>query len=87
MRTSPFGKVEGHTDSTGSDQTNQELSTKRAIAVRDYSIGQRVAASGIDAEGLASSHPIADDSTNDGRALNRRVEIVITGGPLTASRE
>jgi outer membrane protein OmpA-like peptidoglycan-associated protein len=79
-------KVEGHTDSTGSDQTNQELSTKRAIAVRDYLIGQRVPASSIDAEGLASSHPIADNSTNDGRARNRRVEIVITGGPLTASR-
>jgi outer membrane protein OmpA-like peptidoglycan-associated protein len=78
-------KVEGHTDSTGSDQTNQELSTKRAIAVRDYLIGQRVAASSIDAEGLASSHPIADNSTGDGRTQNRRVEIVITGGPLTAS--
>ena len=79
-------KVEGHTDSTGSDQTNQELSTKRAIAVRDYLIGQHVAASSIDAEGLSSSHPIADNSTNDGRARNRRVEIVITGGPLTASQ-
>ncbi len=79
-------EVEGHTDSTGSDQTNQELSTKRAIAVRDYLIGQRVAASSIDAEGLASSHPIADNSTADGRARNRRVEIVITGGPLTASQ-
>ncbi len=80
-------KIEGHTDSTGSDQTNQELSTKRAIAVRDYLIGQRVPASSIDAEGLASSHPIADNSTNDGRARNRRVEIVITGGPMTASRQ
>jgi outer membrane protein OmpA-like peptidoglycan-associated protein len=78
-------KVEGHTDSTGSDQTNQELSTKRAIAVRDYLIGQRVPASSIDAEGLSSSQPIADNSTNDGRARNRRVEIVITGGPLTAA--
>jgi outer membrane protein OmpA-like peptidoglycan-associated protein len=78
-------KVEGHTDSTGSDETNQELSTKRAIAVRDYLIGQKVAASSIDAEGLGSSHPVADNSTNDGRARNRRVEIVITRGPLTAS--
>ena len=80
-------KVEGHTDSTGSDATNQELSTKRAIAVRDYLIGQHVAASTIDAEGLGSSNPIADNSTNDGRARNRRVEIVITGGPLTASTQ
>ena len=80
-------KIEGHTDSTGSDQTNQELSTKRAIAVRDYLIGQKVPASSIDAEGLASSHPIADNSTAEGRARNRRVEIVITGGPLTASSQ
>jgi outer membrane protein OmpA-like peptidoglycan-associated protein len=79
-------KVEGHTDSTGSDAVNQELSTKRAIAVRDYLIGQRVPASNIDAEGLASSHPIADNSTTEGRSQNRRVEIVITGGPLTASQ-
>jgi outer membrane protein OmpA-like peptidoglycan-associated protein len=78
-------KVEGHTDSTGSDETNQELSTKRAIAVRDYLIGQRVAASSIDAEGLGSTHPIADNSTNDGRTRNRRVEIVITGGQLSAT--
>jgi outer membrane protein OmpA-like peptidoglycan-associated protein len=79
-------KVEGHTDSTGADQANQELSTKRAIAVRDYLIGQRVAASNIDAEGLGSTHPIADNETADGRARNRRVEIVITGGPLTAAK-
>jgi outer membrane protein OmpA-like peptidoglycan-associated protein len=79
-------KIEGHTDSTGSDQINQELSTKRAIAVRDYLIGQKVPASSIDAEGLASSHPIADNSTAEGRARNRRVEIVITGGPMTESQ-
>jgi outer membrane protein OmpA-like peptidoglycan-associated protein len=80
-------KVEGHTDNTGSDQINQELSTKRAIAVRDYLIGQRVSASSIDAEGLSSSHPIADNSTSDGRAQNRRVEIVITGGPLLSASQ
>jgi outer membrane protein OmpA-like peptidoglycan-associated protein len=77
--------VEGHTDSTGSAQTNQELSTKRAIAVRDYLIGQRVAASNIDAEGLGSTHPVADNATADGRAHNRRVEIVLSGGPLSAA--
>src|SRR5262245_9672248 len=78
-------KIEGHTDSTGSDQTNQELSSKRAISVRDYLIGQRVSASNIDAEGLGSTHPIADNGTADGRARNRRVQIVITGGPLTTT--
>jgi outer membrane protein OmpA-like peptidoglycan-associated protein len=77
--------VEGHTDSTGSDQTNQELSTKRAIAVRDYLIGQHVAASSIDAQGLGSTHPVADNATAEGRAHNRRVEIVLSGGPLAVA--
>jgi outer membrane protein OmpA-like peptidoglycan-associated protein len=77
--------IEGHTDNTGSEQTNQELSIRRAISVRDYLIGQKVAASNIDTQGLASSHPIADNATADGRARNRRVEIVISGGPLAAN--
>jgi outer membrane protein OmpA-like peptidoglycan-associated protein len=55
--------------------------------VRDYLIGQRVPASSIDAEGLSSSHPIADNSTSEGRARNRRVEIVITGGPLLSATQ
>ena len=74
--------IEGHTDSTGSDQTNQALSLRRAIAVRDYLISQHVPASSIDAEGLASSHPVADNETSEGRARNRRVEIGISGGLL-----
>jgi outer membrane protein OmpA-like peptidoglycan-associated protein len=76
-------KVEGHTDNVGSAENNNVLSLRRAIAVRDYLIGQQVAASSIDADGLGSTHPIADNETTDGRARNRRVEIVITGGPLS----
>ena len=78
-------KIEGHTDNVGSDENNNVLSLRRAIAVRDYLIGQHVAASSIDAEGLGSTHPIADNDTADGRARNRRVEIVITGGPLSST--
>jgi outer membrane protein OmpA-like peptidoglycan-associated protein len=78
-------KIEGHTDSTGSEQTNQELSYKRAIAVRDYLIGQHVPASNIDAQGLGPAHPVADNATADGRARNRRVEIVLSDGPLAAA--
>jgi len=78
-------KIEGHTDNTGTPATNSELSLKRAISVRDYLIGQKIQASKIDAEGLGSSRPEGDNETADGRARNRRVEIVISGGLLTAS--
>ena len=74
--------VEGHTDNTGSDAVNRELSLKRAIAVRDYLIRSGVRASAIDVAGLSWSSPIADNSTADGRARNRRVEIVVSGPPM-----
>jgi outer membrane protein OmpA-like peptidoglycan-associated protein len=77
--------VEGHTDNTGSATANNELSLRRAIAVRDYLIGQAVPASTIDVQGLGSSRPMADNTTVDGRAKNRRVEIVVSGGPLAGS--
>jgi outer membrane protein OmpA-like peptidoglycan-associated protein len=77
--------VEGHTDSTGSVATNEELSLKRAMTVRDYLIAQGVAASKIDVAGLGLSAPVGDNSTADGRARNRRVEIVVSGLPLSAS--
>ena len=76
--------VEGHTDNQGSVATNNELSLRRAIAVRDYLIGQGVPASSIDVAGLGSSRPVADNSTADGRARNRRVDIVVSGGPMQA---
>ncbi len=77
--------VEGHTDSTGSDATNNELSMRRAITVRDYLIAQGVPASSIDVAGLGSSTPLGDNTTADGRSRNRRVDIVLSGG-LLASR-
>jgi len=76
--------VEGHTDNQGSVTANNELSLRRAIAVRDYLIGQGVAASSIDVAGLGPSRPVADNATPDGRARNRRVEIIVSGGPLQA---
>jgi outer membrane protein OmpA-like peptidoglycan-associated protein len=74
-------KIEGHTDSTGSYETNRSLSLQRAIAVRDYLISQGIAASTVDVEGLGPDQPVADNDTPAGRAANRRVEIVLTGGP------
>ena len=78
--------VEGHTDNTGGAAMNQELSLKRAMTLRDYLIGQGVPASKVDVAGLGLSAPIGDNSTTDGRARNRRVEIVVSGAPLAATR-
>jgi outer membrane protein OmpA-like peptidoglycan-associated protein len=74
--------IEGHTDSTGSDAINRELSYKRALTVRDYLIRSGIPASATDVAGMGSSAPIADNATADGRARNRRVEIVVSGPPL-----
>ena len=76
--------IEGHTDSTGSIATNNELSMRRAMTVRDYLITRGVPASSIDVAGLGSSTPLGDNTTVDGRARNRRVEIVLSGGLLAA---
>jgi outer membrane protein OmpA-like peptidoglycan-associated protein len=78
--------VEGHTDNTGSVTTNEELSVRRALAVRDYLIAQGIGVARIDARGFAATQPIADNATSEGRARNRRVEIVLTGGGPLAAR-
>jgi outer membrane protein OmpA-like peptidoglycan-associated protein len=76
-------RVEGHTDSTGSDETNRTLSLARAMSVRDYLVGQGVDAASIETEGLGPDRPVADNATKDGRARNRRVEIILTGDLVT----
>ena len=74
-------KIEGHTDTTGSAETNRDLSLQRAVTVRDYLVGQGADAETIEVEGLGPDQPVADNATAAGRARNRRVEIVLTGGP------
>jgi outer membrane protein OmpA-like peptidoglycan-associated protein len=69
--------VEGHTDSQGSESSNQALSERRAQAVVSYLVSRGVAAEQIRAQGFGLSRPIADNKTQEGRANNRRVEIVI----------
>lgn len=69
--------VEGYTDSRGSDSKNQVLSLARAEAVRSYLITHGVPNEQIAAVGMGESNPIADNGTAEGRANNRRVEIVI----------
>ena len=67
--------VEGHTDSTGNAAYNQKLSERRAGAVRDTLVNQfGVEASRINAVGYGKERPVADNATNEGRAINRRVE-------------
>ena len=70
--------VEGHTDSQGNDQFNQALSTRRAIAVREYVLANMaISADRIRAVGYGESRPIARDDTADGRARNRRIDVVL----------
>ncbi len=73
--------VEGHTDSQGNESFNLDLSTRRAQAVRDYLATHGVAQDRIRAEGLGFSRPVADNKTAEGRANNRRVEIVVQNQP------
>jgi outer membrane protein OmpA-like peptidoglycan-associated protein len=70
--------VEGHTDNTGSDKINNELSQKRADAVMNYLIENGFPAENIKAVGYGSSKPIGDNNTKKGRQANRRVEIYST---------
>jgi len=73
--------VEGYTDSSGKSAFNQELSEARAQAVRDFLVAHGVAPDRIDARGLGESQPVASNKTAEGRANNRRVEIVIQPPP------
>ena len=70
-------KIEGHTDSSGSNQLNLKLSQLRADAVKAILIQNGIAASQIEAVGMGEDFPIAENTTNAGKAKNRRVEIII----------
>jgi outer membrane protein OmpA-like peptidoglycan-associated protein len=72
-------QVEGHTDSVGSDQYNQQLSERRAESVREYLVNQGIAADSVTAQGLGKSSPVAPNTTAEGRSLNRRVELIVSG--------
>ena len=69
--------VEGFTDSQGTNEHNLDLSQRRADAVRTYLVGRGYAAGNIVAQGIGEMRPLADNATSEGRANNRRVEIVI----------
>ena len=69
--------IEGHTDSTGSDEYNQKLSERRAQSVHDYLGGCGMTTTAMASKGFGETQPMADNNTNEGRQKNRRVEIVI----------
>ena len=69
--------IVGHTDNTGSDAVNNPLSLERARSVRDYLVDRGVASSRVEIAGRGEREPIADNSTDAGRARNRRVEIYL----------
>ncbi len=79
--------IEGYTDSQGPSSLNQRLSEERADSVRDYLVSRGIDADRINTEGFGESRPIASNSNPEGRAMNRRVEIVVKpseavgGGP------
>lgn len=70
-------RVEGYTDSTGSAATNQRLSERRAEAVQQALVRRGVSPERITAVGYGKEYPVATNATADGRAMNRRVEVVI----------
>ena len=68
-------RIEGHTDSTGSEKTNQRLSQERAQSVMNYLIEKGIPSERMTAVGYGEERPIADNNTREGRRTNRRVEI------------
>ena len=75
-------QVEGYTDNIGTEEYNQKLSQQRADGVQDYLASQNVPAANITSAGYGKSNPIADNSTNSGRAQNRRVQLVVSGASI-----
>jgi outer membrane protein OmpA-like peptidoglycan-associated protein len=70
-------RIVGHTDSTGSDAINDPLSLERARTVSNYLQDRGVPASRLEIAGRGSREPVADNTTPEGRAQNRRVEIFL----------
>jgi outer membrane protein OmpA-like peptidoglycan-associated protein len=72
-------EVEGHTDGVGSDEFNQQLSERRAAAVRDFLLQQGISINAVTARGFGKTMPAASNDTPAGRQLNRRVEMIVAG--------
>jgi outer membrane protein OmpA-like peptidoglycan-associated protein len=75
-------EVEGHTDSVGTDASNQTLSEHRAQSARDYLVSQGVSADSIVSRGFGRTKPIGSNDTAEGRQSNRRVELIVSGDAI-----
>jgi OOP family OmpA-OmpF porin len=74
--------VEGHTDSVGTADKNMELSQKRAESVKNYFVAEKtLPESKLEARGYGYEHPLTTNKTKDGRAMNRRVDVIIETTP------
>jgi outer membrane protein OmpA-like peptidoglycan-associated protein len=71
-------EIEGHTDSIGMPAANQRISLERADAVRSALVARGVAADRITTKGLGDEQPLASNDTAEGRAKNRRTEVIVT---------
>ncbi len=80
-------QVEGYTDITGSDAFNQKLSENRASTVKDFLVSQGVSINNITAAGYGKANPVADNSTPQGRAQNRRVQLVVSGDAIGVAQQ
>ena len=72
-------RINGYTDNVGNGADNLKLSEDRAKAVVNYLISQGINAKRLTSQGFGESQPVADNSTEEGRALNRRTEFIVTG--------
>lgn len=75
-------EVEGHTDNVGSEEYNQLLSEQRAATVLEFLVQQGLPESSVTSHGFGKSQPVAANDTPEGRAKNRRVELVVTGDAI-----
>ena len=80
-------QIEGYTDNVGSDMLNQKLSENRAESVKSFLIAQGTDPSSITSAGYGKSNPVADNSTKDGRAQNRRVDLIVSGAAIGVTEQ
>lgn len=78
-------RIEGFTDNVGKEDFNMKLSAERARTVADFLVSQGVAAERLSHAGYGPANPVGDNATKEGKAKNRRVELILNQGPVTAT--